>query len=227
MYVVGGFGLIAGIGGAATNVATTIIDNRLTKECIEKLERCLRNVDTSLKNLNMHIETFVESLDLLKQKHHLKGDTETLIMKGCVKLIGQQWKGATKAVTLLSSKEIMDSVKTMRSMGSLTIEGASGSFQLVKPVEQFTRAEHKAIQLFAKKGGPATVSKITTSLISKVSLLLSIASSIYEVFDLMRKWNSNPAEEAVDKAISTLLEERAALESLISAVTHESSSAIF
>lgn len=216
VFLVGGIGMIVGFGGAATNVTTSIIENRSTKDCIQQLERCLRNVETGLRNLNNHIETFVDSLELFKEKHGLEEDIEMMVIKRYAKLTGQRWKSMTKAATLLCSKELMDSVRTMKTMGTLTIESGSGSYHLIKPVEQLTGLEHQAIRLFASKGGPVAVEKVTSSLFSKFALIAGVAVSVWEVSRLIQNWNQNPAVDAVNKAISTLLEEREALESLVS-----------
>ena len=193
--------------GTATNVTTSIVDNRLTKKYIKKLEDCLRRVESKMGDAGKSLECYLKTLNWLKEAHGIDNNAASLMIK--------KWAVATKiatgvgrAVQLMEiSNKFYDAVKTMKTIGELTMKGTtSASFIITKPIAELTKAELEAVKLFGKYGGSGVAAKATSTVLKGAFVVIGVGTSIWEIYSLVKDWDKNPTAEAIDTSVDQLEE---------------------
>lgn len=201
-------GVAASVAGTATNITTSIVDNRLTKKYIGQLESCLRKIEKKMGDAREAMKNYLATLEWFKKAHGIDINMASILIQKWTANIAEIATGVTRAAKLIEiSNKFYDAVKTMKTIGELTVKGTtSAAFTFTKPIAELTKAELEATKIFVNSGGAGWALNATSKVFNGVFVVIGVGASIWEIYNLVKDWDTNPTAEAVDKSVAKLQE---------------------
>jgi uncharacterized protein YoxC len=194
--------------GVAVNVTTNVIDRNKTKKCIENINHLVSDLQHRFKKLECIQAQHATAVKWFMDSHGLNENEAIYFL---TKFAQENFAKISNTLIVLgkgtaafkAAGELSQTIKTMKSIATLTKASGGMSFSITKPLQQLTEIEEKAIRNYAQ------IAMGNTSVLSKIFqggiIALNVGFIVWDIVSLVQGWtNNHPAVEVIDDVLRKL-----------------------